>query len=103
MQRILRLSPPRVIRHAKISAFLGSASVQKQHQQPQTRLQSLSVCHHTSLATSMSSGTAAAAAETDAQAAEVANDAGITPASLISTLTEKLEALYVDVEDISGE
>lgn len=51
----------------------------------------------------MSGGTAAAAAETGAQGAEVANTSDITPASLSSTLTEKLEALYVDVEDISGE
>lgn len=46
---------------------------------------------------------ATAAAETDAQAAEVANTSGITSTSLRLTLTERLEALYVDVEDISGE
>lgn len=46
---------------------------------------------------------AAQAAETDAQATEAANTSGITPVSLRLTLTEKLEALYVDVEDISGE
>lgn len=50
-----------------------------------------------------SGGAAAAAAETDAQATEVANASNITPTSLKSTLLEKLEALYVDVEDISGE
>lgn len=43
------------------------------------------------------------AAETDSQAANVANSSGITPSSLQSTLTEKLEAQYVSVEDISGE
>lgn len=42
------------------------------------------------------------ATETNVQAAQVANASGITPASLKSTLTEKLEAVYVDVEDISG-
>ena len=42
------------------------------------------------------------AAETDTQAAQVANSSGITPASLKTTLTEKLDAQFVDVEDISG-
>lgn len=51
----------------------------------------------------MSSGGAATAAETDAQATEVANASSITPTSLRLTLMEKLETLYVDVEDISGE
>ena len=41
-------------------------------------------------------------AETDIQAAEVANTSGITPASLKRTLTEKLDAQYVTIEDISG-
>lgn len=43
------------------------------------------------------------AAETDGQAASVASNSGITPASLESALTEKLEAQFVNVEDISGE
>ena len=42
------------------------------------------------------------AAETDTQAAQVANSSGITPASLKTTLTEKLDAQHVDIEDISG-
>lgn len=36
------------------------------------------------------------------QAAPTTNPPDITPASLKSTLTEKLEAEHVDVEDISG-
>ena len=43
------------------------------------------------------------AAETDGQAPSVASNSGITPASLESALTEKLEAQFVNVEDISGE
>lgn len=39
------------------------------------------------------------AAETDTQAA---NSSGITPASLTTTLTEKLEAKHVDINDMSG-
>lgn len=42
------------------------------------------------------------AAETAVQATSVANSSGITPTSLKSTLTEKLEAEHVEVEDISG-
>ena len=42
------------------------------------------------------------AAETDTQAAEAANTSGITPASLTTTLTEKLEAKHVDINDMSG-
>lgn len=42
------------------------------------------------------------AAETDTQAAEAANSSGITPASLTTTLTEKLEAKHVDINDMSG-
>jgi hypothetical protein len=41
-------------------------------------------------------------AETDVQAAEIAASAGITPRSIKATLTEKLQAQHVDVEDISG-
>lgn len=41
-------------------------------------------------------------AETDTQAAAVANTSGITPASIKTTLTEKLEAQHVDIDDISG-
>ncbi|MCJ1403387.1 hypothetical protein MMC11_006610 [Xylographa trunciseda] len=41
-------------------------------------------------------------AETDTQAAEAANTSGITPASLTKTLTEKLDAQHVSIEDISG-
>lgn len=46
--------------------------------------------------------TMSGAAETDDQAANVANSSGVTSSSLKSTLTERLEAEYVDVEDISG-
>lgn len=46
--------------------------------------------------------TMSGAAETDVQAASVANSSGITSSSLKSTLTERLEAEHVDVEDISG-
>ena len=42
------------------------------------------------------------AAETDTQAAKAANSSGITPASLTTTLTEKLEAKHVDINDMSG-
>ena len=52
---------------------------------------------------SSSSGAAPSAAETDTQAAAVANTSGVTPASLQKTLTEKLEAQHVDIEDMSGE
>ncbi|KAK3173526.1 hypothetical protein OEA41_006856 [Lepraria neglecta] len=45
---------------------------------------------------------APAAAETDTQASNVANESGITPESLSKTLKEKLEAKYVDIEDMSG-
>ncbi|MCJ1294274.1 hypothetical protein MMC34_005832 [Xylographa carneopallida] len=41
-------------------------------------------------------------AETDTQAAEAASTSGITPTSLKSTLTEKLDAQHVAIEDISG-
>lgn len=43
------------------------------------------------------------AAETDSQAAAVANTSGITTESLQRTITEKLEAEHVDIEDMSGE
>ena len=42
------------------------------------------------------------AAETDTQAAQVANSSGITPTSLKTTLMQKFDAQFVDVEDISG-
>ncbi|KAL8909213.1 MAG: hypothetical protein Q9207_000387 [Kuettlingeria erythrocarpa] len=42
------------------------------------------------------------AAETDAQAENVAKSSGITPTSLQDTLKEKLQAEHVDVEDMSG-
>ena len=45
---------------------------------------------------------APAAAETDTQASNVANESGITPESLSKTLKEKLEAKHVDIEDMSG-
>ncbi|MCJ1450679.1 hypothetical protein MMC28_001012 [Mycoblastus sanguinarius] len=45
---------------------------------------------------------APSAAETDTQAAAVANTTGITTDSLSKTLTEKLEAKHVAIEDISG-
>lgn len=41
-------------------------------------------------------------AETDTQAAAVANTSGITPASIKTTLIEKLEAQHVEIDDISG-
>ena len=40
--------------------------------------------------------------ETDVQAVESAALSGITPNSIKATLTEKLQAQHVDVEDISG-
>ena len=43
------------------------------------------------------------AAETDTQADAVANTSGVTIESLQRTLTEKLEAKHVDIEDMSGE
>lgn len=42
------------------------------------------------------------AAETDTQAAAVANTSGITTQSLTATLREKLDASHVDINDISG-
>ena len=42
------------------------------------------------------------AASTDTQASTIASSSGITPSSLQKTLTEKLSASYVDVEDMSG-
>ncbi|MCJ1307773.1 hypothetical protein MMC25_001421 [Agyrium rufum] len=41
------------------------------------------------------------AAETDSQAAAVANTTGVTPDTLKASLTEKLGAEYVEVDDIS--
>jgi len=41
-------------------------------------------------------------AETDAQAAEAATSLGVTTEYIKRKLIEKLEAEYVDVEDISG-
>lgn len=83
MQKIARFSLR--VRHARI---LGTVYVQPRRPQQQFR----------HILSTMSGG----AAETDTQAAAVANSSGITPASLKTTLTEKLEALYVEVEDISG-
>ena len=51
----------------------------------------------------MSSGAAPSAAETDTQATAAANTSGVTTASLQKTLTEKLEAKHVDIEDMSGQ
>lgn len=45
---------------------------------------------------------APSAAESDTQAEATANTSGITPDSLQKTLTEKLDAKYVDIEDMSG-
>lgn len=42
------------------------------------------------------------AAETDTQAAQTANESGITPDSLTETLKGKLNATYVNIEDMSG-
>ena len=42
------------------------------------------------------------AAETDTQASSIASTSGITPSSLQKTLTEKLQASHVDIEDMSG-
>lgn len=42
------------------------------------------------------------AAESDVPTDSTTNNSGITTSSLKSTLTEKLEAEHVDVEDISG-
>ena len=41
-------------------------------------------------------------ARTDTEAALNANSSGITPTSLKATSTQKLEAQYVDIEDMSG-
>lgn len=41
-------------------------------------------------------------AETDTQAAEAENSLGVTPEYIKRKLIEKLEAEYVDVEDMSG-
>lgn len=46
---------------------------------------------------------APSAAETDAQAEGVANTSGVTTESLQRTITEKLEAKHVDIEDMSGQ
>ena len=46
---------------------------------------------------------APSAAETDTQAETVANTSGITTESLQKTITEKLEAEHVNIEDMSGE
>ena len=46
---------------------------------------------------------APSAAETDAQAETVANTSGITTESLQKTITDRLEAKHVDIEDMSGE
>lgn len=46
---------------------------------------------------------APSAAESDSQAETVANTSGITTVSLQKTITEKLEAKHVDIEDMSGE
>ena len=45
---------------------------------------------------------APSAAETDTQAEAVANTSGITTESLQKTITEKLEAKHVDIDDMSG-
>ena len=42
------------------------------------------------------------AAPTDTEAAEAANTSGITPQSLEATLSSKLDAQYVEIEDMSG-
>ena len=46
---------------------------------------------------------APSAAGTDTQAETVANTSGVTTESLQKTITEKLEAKHVDIEDMSGE
>lgn len=45
---------------------------------------------------------APSAAATDAQAETAANTSGVTTESLQRTITEKLEAKHVDIEDMSG-
>ena len=45
---------------------------------------------------------APSAAGTDTQAETVANTSGVTTESLQKTITEKLEAEHVDIEDMSG-
>ena len=42
------------------------------------------------------------AAETDTQAAAIANTSGITPESMKATLTDKLQAQLVEIRDESG-
>ena len=70
------------------------------HVRPALRLTNLS--YHPKFYPSMSVN-APSAAETDAQAEKVANTSGITTESLQKTITEKLEAKHVDIEDMSGE
>ena len=69
------------------------------HVRPTLRLTNLS--HFPKLYPSMSMN-APSAAEADAQAEKVANTSGITTESLEKTITEKLEANHVDIEDMSG-
>ena len=53
--------------------------------------------------TSSSAATGApTAAETGSEATAVANTTGVTPESLQTTLTDKLGAQRVDIEDMSG-
>ncbi|KAF1985886.1 bola-like protein, partial [Aulographum hederae CBS 113979] len=42
------------------------------------------------------------AAPTDTAATEIQSQTGITPSTLKTTLEEKLEASYVDIQDLSG-
>ena len=69
------------------------------HVRPALRLTNLS--QHPKFYPKMSVN-APSAAETDAQAEKVANTSGITTESLQKTITEKLEAKHVDIEDMSG-
>lgn len=52
---------------------------------------------------SMSAQSAPKAAESDAQAADVANTSGVSSKSLQTSLEGKLEAQHVDIQDMSGD
>lgn len=62
----------------------------------------LKLSHSRPFPKSFANMSAPSAAETDSQAQSVANTSGITTESLQRTITEKLEAKHVDIEDMSG-
>lgn len=84
-QTSLLLHPMQLFNRLARTRLAGSVQ-SKIHLVPRTRI------------LTMSTG----AAETDTQAENAANSSGITPSSLQDTLKEKLQAEYVDIEDMSG-